>query len=241
MTLIARAGVVGGLLGLAFLAGGAKAPAGMDSPGVALGRIVPQIKFDAVPLEEAIGYVRDIANVNLQVDWKTLELAGIDKRTPVTFHLTNITVERAIRTILREAGNGTALAMDVEDNVVEITTQEAADRILVTEVYDIRDLQFKPLDAGEAPQIQFQLEAVNRGGGAGGGGNNLFSNTGSQVQQAKTADQRGQELADLITAVVRPEVWSVNGGPASIRYYNGTLVVSAPRSVQALIGVPVYK
>jgi hypothetical protein len=33
-------------------------------------------------------------------------------------------------------------------------------------------------------------------------------------------------------------VWRQNGGPASIRFFNGTLIVTAPRSVHEAIGGP---
>ena len=44
----------------------------------------------------------------------------------------------------------------------------------------------------------------------------------------KTKEERAQELVDLIEAVVSPDVWKEQGGPATIRYYNGMLVVTAP-------------
>jgi len=31
-------------------------------------------------------------------------------------------------------------------------------------------------------------------------------------------------------------VWKEQGGPATIRYYNGMLVVTAPRAIQEAIG-----
>jgi hypothetical protein len=40
----------------------------------------------------------------------------------------------------------------------------------------------------------------------------------------------------MIRETVRPEIWRENGGAASIRFYNGNLIVTAPRSVQEAIG-----
>lgn len=219
---------------------GAAAP--RDEATISLDRRIPEVKFDAVGLSDAIDFLRDIGGLNLRVDWKTLEAAGIDRSTPVTFYLRNVSLRKALDTVLREAGGGQKLAYEIEEGVVEVTTQEEADRILTTEVYDIRDLMFSPIDAGDPPEVEFQLEAVERGGGGGGGGGGLFGGGqgGGAGQRAETTpDQKGLEIVELITALIRPEVWQVNGGTATIRYFNGTLIVSAPRSVHELIGSPV--
>lgn len=234
-----RSVVTGMALAAAVWSAGA---APRDEASVALDRRVPEVKFDAVGLSDAIDFLRDIGGLNLRVDWKTLEAAGIDRTTPVTFYLRNVSVRKALDTILREAGSGQKLAFEIEEGVIEVTTQEKADQILTTEVYDIRDLMFTPLDAGDPPEVEFQLEAVERGGGGGGGGSGLFGGNGGGgqgQQQATTPDQKGLEIVELITALIRPEVWQVNGGTATIRYFNGTLIVSAPRSVHELIGTPV--
>ncbi len=41
---------------------------------------------------------------------------------------------------------------------------------------------------------------------------------------------------DLIEAIIDPDIWKDAGGTASIRYFNGMLVITAPRSVQEAIG-----
>jgi hypothetical protein len=40
-------------------------------------------------------------------------------------------------------------------------------------------------------------------------------------------------------ATIQPDVWTLNGGTASVRYFNGSLVVSAPRSVHEALGGPI--
>jgi hypothetical protein len=44
---------------------------------------------------------------------------------------------------------------------------------------------------------------------------------------------------DLIVQTVYPNMWVQNGGKASIRFFNGNLIVTAPRSVHEAIGGPV--
>ena len=70
--------------------------------------------------------------------------------------------------------------------------------------------------------------------------NQLFAGNSQQGQnnknQGKTKSQRAQDLVDLIEAIIDPDIWKDAGGTASIRYFNGMLVITAPRSVQEAIG-----
>ena len=45
-----------------------------------------------------------------------------------------------------------------------------------------------------------------------------------------------REAQGLIKELVQPEVWVDAGGSAQIRYFNGNLIVTAPRSVHEAIG-----
>ena len=67
------------------------------------------------------------------------------------------------------------------------------------------------------------------GGGSGSGG-------GKTAEKTTTKAERAEALVALVREKVRPEIWRENGGTASIRYYNGHLVVTAQRSVQDAIG-----
>jgi hypothetical protein len=70
------------------------------------------------------------------------------------------------------------------------------------------------------------------GGGLGGGGG------GMQKEKVKTKQERADDLVTLVRETIRPEIWKENGGTAAVRYYNGNLIVTAPRSVQEAIGGP---
>jgi coproporphyrinogen III oxidase-like Fe-S oxidoreductase len=47
------------------------------------------------------------------------------------------------------------------------------------------------------------------------------------------------DLVTLVREVVRPTIWKENGGMASIRYFSGKLIVTAPVSVHEAIGGPI--
>lgn len=205
-----------------------------------LDRRIPLVQFSATPLSDCLDTLAETAGVSFQIEWRALESAGVDRTTPITFKLRNVTARKVLDLLLREAGSGSALTWEDDEGVITITTQEQADRRLYVEVYDVRDLLFTPLDAGAPPTLDFTLTPIQRGGGGSSGGN-LFGNSssGSPNSDTQTADQRGDNLVQIIQTTLRPEIWNVSGGPASIRYLNGTLIVNAPKSVHELLGTPV--
>jgi hypothetical protein len=69
-------------------------------------------------------------------------------------------------------------------------------------------------------------------------GNSGNNKTGKD-EKTKTKTERAEELVTMIRDTVYPDVWRENGGPASIRYYNGNLIVTASRSVHEALGGPI--
>ena len=49
--------------------------------------------------------------------------------------------------------------------------------------------------------------------------------------------EKAEELIAIITELVEPNLWNINGGTAAyIRYYEGNLIIRAPDFVQRQIG-----
>lgn len=218
-----------------------------------LAQRLPELQFQGVTLGDAIEFMRDVSGANIAVNWKALEAAGVNRDTPVNLHLSHITLRKAMDMVLNEAAGGDALTYYVDEGVIEITTRELADRAMVTRVYDVQDLLMEIPDFTNAPQFNLGQQqnsgggggsnsALGQGGGGGGGinvTNQLFNGNGTSnttTTTGKTKAERAQDLVDLIKAVIKPDIWKESGGPASIRYFNGMLVVTAPRSVQEAIG-----
>jgi hypothetical protein len=198
---------------------------------------LPAANLTNVPLVDAIDFLRDVAGVNITVDWKALEAINISKDAQINLKLHDVTAGKVLLLILAEAGPGDLLTYIIDDNVVEVTTRAIADQELITVVYYVQDL-LQPNDV-----FDYRISNITGGsaqvtGGAGGGGSQSISNS-SNTSQTKTMETKAQDLIKLIETVVRPEVWRDNGGPASMAYLNGNLIVTAPRSVQEAIGGPV--
>jgi uncharacterized membrane protein YgcG len=226
--------------------------------GTTLNTPLPESKFTGVGLGDAIDFIRDVSGANIVVNWKALAEAGVTPDTPVNLRLHNVSVRKVLAALLQQAGGGDQLTFVASEGVIEITTQQIADARLITKVYPIDDLLVEVPDFTDAPNF----DLANRGGGGssggggggsrggggggggrgggggGGGGGGLFGNAMNNQQQTKvkTKEERGQEIIDLIVNTVRPDVWKDNGGTASVRYFNGSLIVSAPASVHELLG-----
>lgn len=196
-----------------------------------LDRPVAEMKFDKVPLSDALDFLRDSTNANLHVNWRSLEAAGVARDTPVSIQLRNVPLRKALNYVLA----GTQATWFIDSGIIEVTTQEIADKHTYTRVYPVDDIVMVVPDFF-GPQFSLQQASQS---GQGGGGQSPFqqtNNTTLDPQQAKAQkQQRGQDLVDLVTQSIRPDVWKVNGGTATIAYYNGSLVVTAPRQVHEML------
>ena len=207
-------------------------------------RAAPTANFSGVALGDAIDYIRDVSQANIHVNWRALEEAGVGKDTVVNLRLRSVPLKTVLRLMLNEAGGGTGLTYYVADGVIEITTQELADKELITKVYPIDDLIMDfPDPVPPEFNIQAQAQTSGKGGGGGGssgqgllgGGGNTGGNQGLENQ--RSAQARAEDLIKIIQDSIQPNVWKENGGLATIHFFKGSLIVTAPRSVhQALAG-----
>lgn len=211
---------------------------GEVAPSVALTRRLPELRFTEIPLGDAIDHVREATGANIHVNWRALELLNVTREMPTSLSLRDVTARRALKALLDETGVGDFLTYYVDEGVIEVTTVEVADRKLITRVYPVEDLVVEvPNFAGPTFNLQQSNTTSGGGGGGGSGGGSLLQGgENTQGQEETTKGQRADGLVKLITETVRPEVWRENGGTASVRYFNGHLIVTAPRSVHEALG-----
>ena len=126
----------------------------------ALARVLPQVHFDQVGFEDVVEFLRDVSGLNIFVNWKVLEAAGIDRNTPVTANVHNVKFSKALDLILDSVGGGkTKVRYSIDQNVVTISTKEDLDKHVVIQVYDIRDLLASESDG---PTRQQMMDAVQK-------------------------------------------------------------------------------
>ena len=95
-----------------------------------------QLEFVDTPLTDVIDYLKDYHNIEIQLDRHAMEEASIALDTPVKKNLKGISLKSALRLMLSELG----LTYIIQDEVLLITTKEAAEQKLTTKVYPVADL-----------------------------------------------------------------------------------------------------
>lgn len=211
---------------------------------VALTQRLPKVDLTGVSLVDAFDFLRDVSGLNIHVNWTVLEAAGINKDAQVNMRLRQVSVRTMLNLLCSETGASNKITWYLDDNIIEITSREEADKVMITRVYPVEDLLLEIPNFTNAPDFNLNTNGTannsNSGGGGMGlniGGNNSGSGTKDEGEEAgKTRAERANDLVKLIMEIVRPEIWRDNGGPASIRFFNGSLIVTAPRSVHELIG-----
>jgi hypothetical protein len=200
-------------------------------PRAALNTVLPDLNFTGVTIADAIDFLRDVSGANIHVNWQALEAVGVGQDTTINLRMRNVPLRKVLQMILREAGSGDLLTFHIDEGVIEVTTRELADEQMFTRVYPVDDLIMEVPDfVGPA----FNL-AGSSAGGTGGGGS-IITGTSGAGDVGLTRAERAEQLIDTIQAVIYPDIWDVNGGRAAIRFLNGALIVTAPRSVHESLG-----
>jgi type II secretory pathway component GspD/PulD (secretin) len=211
------------------------------TPNQALTHGLPELRFSSASLSDVLDFLAQASGINFSVDWRALDSAKVDKDTPITLQLgPSVTLRKALNLVLQQAGGVGTVTFYVDQGVLQITTQEEEDKQQITRTYPIGDLLFTPTDYTNAPSLDLSnnnsQSAGGGGGGGGGGGQSAFQNANTQTTNTdQTRAARAEEIITLITTTVRPEVWKVNGGTANISFFRDSLIVTAPRSVQAML------
>ncbi len=214
----------------------------------ALTKRLPTISLKDVALTDAIEFFRDATNANLTVDWRSLEEVGISKDTPVSLSLRHVPTRVALKAVLESAAPG-LLTFTVSENVITITTIAKADGKMITRIYPVQDLLTEIPDF-EGPSLSLTDQVGNKSGNSDRGGRNGGSNQSGGIfgtggnsnasnrdeEKTKTRTERADDLIAVIQETIRPEIWDTNGGKARIRFFNGNLIVTAPKSVHEAIG-----
>jgi RNA polymerase sigma factor (sigma-70 family) len=134
---------------------------GVKRAGKALQGTV-DVNFDEVPLADVVNHLRELSQVNLILDRAVLKAAGIDFATPISLRLRKVPFKTVLKHVLAQSG----LGYTFEDDILTITSAEAARDKMVRKVYPVADLVGDG-EGGPVPAGQF---GVPIGMGPGGPG-----------------------------------------------------------------------
>src|SRR2546421_12433250 len=71
-----------------------------------LDRVLPAVNFANVTLKDAIDFLRDVSGLNIHLNWKAIEAAGITEDTPINIKLPQGLLREGLGLLLSEASCG---------------------------------------------------------------------------------------------------------------------------------------
>jgi len=188
----------------------------------------PKLDFTNSPVKDALEALAERGKFSVVFD-QALEQGGIDLAArPITIRLSGMTYEDAINLVLpKECG------YRIEAGYVLITTLEKSWTPLKVGIYNIQlALAEVPDFGGQAPRFEVGTvaqAATQAVGGGGGGFGNIFNQAqAAPANQAATPDK----IIDIIKKMVKNQndrriaPWDDEGGPATIQYSGGRLIIT---------------
>ena len=242
------AGLACGLAAPAFAQGGAS-PASAVAPSETqlkrdnlskMMRQVPDVDFRDLRLEDVLSFITDITGAEIEPLWiddRTVD--GLDKDALITLKVKRVSALRLLEMVLEKAGDASAVysggnSWQMTDwGAIECGPKELLAKHMRLEVYPINDLLWQVPDYDESPTIDLQSVLQSS---QGGGGQSPFQNDQQQDIDRRPAEERANDVIDILEALVEPESWLSGGGTASIRYFQGNLLVRAPDYVHRQLG-----
>lgn len=91
------------------------------------------VSFIETPLSDAAQAISEMHDIPVIIDNRALEEIGLDAETPITIDLRNVTLRSLLRLMLRDCD----LTYMVKDEVLQITTAEAAESNLILKMYKL--------------------------------------------------------------------------------------------------------
>lgn len=186
----------------------------------------PSIDFERTSVKEVLTYLAEVGKFSVVFD-EALEQAGIDLSTrTVSLRISGVTYEKVLELVLpRECG------YRVEAGYVLITTLEKSYMPLRTRTYSIRLTLAQVPDFTDAPRFNIgdvtQAAASAAGGGGFGelfGGSTTTTNEAEQVTPDRVIELVKKFVTNQNDRRIAP--WDDEGGPATINYLGGQLIVS---------------
>ncbi|HVT83296.1 MAG TPA: hypothetical protein VHM90_21835 [Phycisphaerae bacterium] len=103
---------------------------------------VKELNADKMNLEKVLAFLRDAQDINMVVNWNALQTCGVDRNTPVTANLKNVTFEKALATVLSQvaAGQPGPLDYSVSGGVLNISSRDEISSQTSVRNYDVRRL-----------------------------------------------------------------------------------------------------
>jgi hypothetical protein len=197
------------------------------------------VEFADTRLEDAIMFLEQAGNLPMDVAWlDTNTPIGLDKDRRITLSAKNATLQSILENALDRASDDFSQAtwQFSRDGIIEVGPKEWLNSKKTLRLYDINDLLFVFPNFTDVPELDLDAVLQQGQGGGGGGGRGVFRAEESDEIEPDE-EERAQEIIDIMTSTVEPDQWQVNGGSgATVRFFRGSLLISAPEYIHRQIG-----
>jgi len=193
-------------------------------------------------LQDVLAFVATVTNINLDVDWESLEQIGIERDKLISLELREVPARVVLDRVLEKAQPDafSKAGWAVNDGVLVVAADEALRRNTFIVIYDIRDLLFQIPNFDNAPQLDLD-QVLNQGQrGGGGGGGSIFEDEDDNNAAGPTEEELTQQILEIIQTNVDFEGWRDNGGSTGVvQVLNGNLIITNTarnhRQIQGLL------
>lgn len=186
-------------------------------------------------LQDVLTFISELTEADITPYYAdTNNPEGLDPDQLISLNARDMTALTLLERVLAQAtpafGSPDSNTWQMSDTgSLEIGPKDRLNRNRRVELYDINDLLFIYPDFNDAPD--FDLNSVLQSGGGGGGGQSPFqdNNDDSAFEDQRPPEERAQDIIDILITTVEIDQWTDNGGDAAtIRYFQGALIVNAP-------------
>ena len=204
------------------------------------------IQFRDTEARDAINYLQNVLGIPIIGRWADDRTGmGLEPNARINLNAENRPALAILEMVLAQSSDFEETTWQLRDGFVEVGTKErlSTPASRETRYYDIRDLLYEPTSFDNAPQFNLN-QALEQGGGGGGGmgggggGGGLFGDPGDDPD-FRTEEERAQDLIELIQELIEPDAWFNDW--ASIRYYQGVLIIRAPDYIHRQINGYPYR
>jgi general secretion pathway protein D len=206
------------------------------------------VDFTNNSLEQVLAFVEQVSGLKIYVDWKALDLIGVDREDEISLQLADVSVATALERVLEQLGDEVDRPQyAIQDGILTVSSDEALRRRKATVVYDIRDLLFEVPYYDNAPDLDLDSALSqgfgNQGGGGGGsggggGGGSLFGDPGDDPDRL-SREELVEQIVSILQETVDPDGWVDNGGDTgTLQEFNGNLIIgNTPRNHRLIDGL----
>ena len=204
--------------------------------------VIDPVTIDNSKARDAFRWWSNVTGIPLVINWREMEVAGIDADTPIDLQLRTAPAAAVLSLMMKQLSPDQPLLFETSEWYIRVLTKEEANKDTVVLVYDIKDLVKRIPNFDNAPSFDINdaLSNTSSGGSSSGAQSSTTLFGTNEDDEPKTTEaERGEELAMLIREMIEPTIWQELGGQySSVKYFQGRLIIKAPRYVHAQIGFP---